>query len=169
MTVPKGMALSTQATGLPPLDTLLRLQAPPKHQRVLIGFFKHSSSIKADIRLSGLDRLAGSTQRFSTRAREGSKPKKAVMRDEQSTLSLKANGNSLHSSLEPPNVSGTDLHIELPSLSDQVKERQAALPSISQPSSNRSKSAHGDAPKGVPVFVMLPLDTVSSLASTSDL
>ena len=139
--------------------TLSVSQAHLKQERFLSVIAQQLPIIKADIRLPGLYRLARPTQRFTTKARKGSEPFKAVMRDEQLTFDSNANGSKL--AHEQANVARADYHRELPSLSDQAKEPQAAVPSSSQPSSARARNAHTDASKGVPVFVMLPLDTVS--------
>ncbi len=138
-------------------------QAPPNKERSLVGTPQQLALVKANIKLPGLDSLARPTQRFTIRARKGSEPFKAVMRDDQITLNSKANGNRPYSAHEQANAARADYQRELPSLSDQAKDRQAAVPSSSQPGSARARSTHADASKGVPVFVMLPLDTVSSL------
>lgn len=137
-------------------------QASPRREHYLVGFVQQLAPTKAAVRLPGLNRLARPTQRFTIRARKGSQPFKAVMRDEQLTLTSKANGNGPYKAHEQANAARAAYHRELPSVSEQAKERQAAVPSSSQPSTTRARSTHVDASKGVPVFVMLPLDTVSS-------
>ena len=141
--------------------SLLVSQVPPKQKRFLSVIAQQLPVSKPDARLPGLERLARPTQRFTTRAKKGSEPFKAVMRDEQITFDSKANGTKLYNAHEQANVARADYHRELPSLSDQAKERHAAVPSSSQPSSGRARNTQTDASKGVPVFVMLPLDTVS--------
>ena len=137
-------------------------QASPRRERYLVAFGQQLLHIKADIRLLGLDRLARPTQRETIRARKGSQPCKSVMRDEQASLHSKANGNEPYKPHIQASAARADYLRELPSLSEEAKERQVAEPSSSQPSSARARVTHADASKGVPVFVMLPLDTVSS-------
>ncbi len=142
---------------------LVLSQAPPNQERSLVQISQQLALVKADSKFRGLDRLGRPTQRFTTRARKGSEPFKAVMRDEYLILDSKANGNKPYNAHEQANAARADYQRELPSLSDQAKDRHTAVPSGSQPSSARARSTHADASKGVPVFVMLPLDTVSSL------
>lgn len=78
----------------------------------------------------------------------------------------KTNGNNGYGADEPGNDASTSVLRELPLLSEQTKERQA-VPSTSQPSSVRRRAPTLDPSKGVPVYVMLPLDTVSSLPRSS--
>ena len=76
-------------------------------------------------------------------------------------MDSKTNGGNGYGADGPGNNASTGLLRELPSLSEQTKERQA-VPSTSQPSSARRRAPTLDPSKGVPVYVMLPLDTVSS-------
>ena len=172
--LPRGIILSSLARCITancsvrwrPIMDLCLSQAPSEPARFFAGITKQLVSIKGDTRLPGLDRLTRSTQRFTTRARRGPEPSKAIMKDEQLTFSPKANGSKLNNAHEQANAASS-FHKELPSLSDQAKERQAAVPSSSQPSSARGRTTHADASRGVPVFVMLPLDTVSFSQQTS--
>lgn len=138
------------------------MQGPPKHNRITLGVLKHFGTPPADSRVAGFDRLAKATQRFTTRVREGSQPHRAVMRDEAAALDANTNGSDSCSTREHGKVTSADLQRELPSVSDQARQRQSAVASTSQPSSTRQGRTNADPSKGVPVFVMLPLDTVSS-------
>ncbi len=116
-----------------------------------------SKQERVDIRLPGLDRLA---RALTDRVRQGSQPYKAVMR-EKHPVDAKTNENNGYNTDECGNNASSGLVREPPSLSEECKERQA-VPSTCKPSSVRRRAPTSDPSKGVPVYVMLPLDTVSS-------
>ncbi|CAK0774322.1 hypothetical protein CVIRNUC_004157 [Coccomyxa viridis] len=136
------------------------LETPPGYERPSIRAVQQSASTKVDYRPVRPDRLARAPYRSGPRARERTQPLGAVM-GHDCTFKARPIGGESCSGQDQGSFSSADLQRELPSVGEAL-DRQAPVASTSQPSIGKQNNTQSDPSKGVRVYVMLPLDTVSS-------
>lgn len=141
----------------------LAAQTPPGYERPSIRAVQQSASTKVDYRPVRPDRLARAPYRSGPRARESTQPLGAVM-GHDCTFKARPIGGESCSGQDQGSFSSADLQRELPSVGEAL-DRQAPVASTSQPSIGKQNNTQSDPSKGVRVYVMLPLDTVSSSAA----